>query len=141
MKKKYSIECWIYQPKSAQFLLLQCPATAHHPVYWQPVTGGRQDNESVLQCCQREVAEETGLQIDKTQLFTVLDCFSVIIADRDMYLEKPVYLYLCDTDKIQLSIEHIAYQWVDAKKIVDFLYWESNKTSFMQVWEYLQSKW
>lgn len=48
-----------------QVLLLE---RADHPGYWQSVTGSQHEGETLVQTAIREVTEETGLDINSSQL-------------------------------------------------------------------------
>lgn len=54
----------IYTP-DLQVLLLE---RADHPGYWQSVTGSQHEGETLAQTAIREVVEETGLDINNSQL-------------------------------------------------------------------------
>ena len=48
-----------------QVLLLE---RADHPSYWQSVTGSQNEDETLVQTAVREVTEETGLNVNNSQL-------------------------------------------------------------------------
>jgi dihydroneopterin triphosphate diphosphatase len=48
-----------------QVLLLE---RADHPGYWQSVTGSQNEDETLVQTAVREVTEETGLDVNNSQL-------------------------------------------------------------------------
>ena len=61
MKIPESVLVVIHTPE-LQVLLLE---RADHPGFWQSVTGSRDRvDEPLVETCRREVAEETGLQVD-----------------------------------------------------------------------------
>lgn len=133
---KYSIECWLYNPLTNRFLLLRCPVTHRHDEYWQPVTGGRGENEPCLQACLREVEEETGVFLTPEQLEIVIPEFSFCIPEARIELRKPVYLARVFSENVTISSEHIAYYWFDADEVEHQLHWDSNRESFRQVLAY-----
>lgn len=130
---KYSIECWLYNDLEDRFLLLRCPVTHRHEEYWQPVTGGRAPDEPCVAACLREVAEETGVELEAEQLEVVIPEFSFCIPDARIELRKPIYLARVRSEKVVLSSEHIGYYWFDSKDVESQLHWDSNKESFRQV--------
>lgn len=133
---KYSIECWLYNPRDDRFLLLRCPVTHRHDEYWQPVTGGRNQGEPCEEACLREVAEETGVILSAEQLEVVIPEFSFCIPDARIELRKPVYLARVWNDLVTISAEHIAYYWFDAADVEANLHWDSSRESFRQVLAY-----
>lgn len=133
---KYSIECWLFNPLTNCFLLLRCPATEKHEEYWQPVTGGRSQDEPCLQACLREVEEETGILLGPEQVETVISDFSFCIPETRIELRKPVYLARVYSDTVAISSEHIAHGWFKAGEVKRNLHWDSNRESFDQVFRY-----
>lgn len=136
---KYSIECWLYNDILDRFLLLRCPVTHRHDEYWQPVTGGRNQDEPCADACLREVQEETGVVLTPERLEIVIPEFSFCIPEARIELRKPVYLARVRVEKIVLSVEHIGYYWFDSKDVESHLHWDSNKESFRKVLAYTRS--
>jgi dATP pyrophosphohydrolase len=136
---KYSIECWLYNDILDRFLLLRCPVTHRHDEYWQPVTGGRNQDEPCVDACLREVQEETGVVLTPERLEIVIPEFSFCIPDARIELRKPVYLARVRVEKIVLSVEHIGYYWFDSKDVESHLHWDSNKESFRKVLAFTRS--
>lgn len=137
MQIKNSIECWIYNSVSNSFLLLKCPVTEKHGIYWQPVTGGLIKEETHEQACIREVKEETGIEIKAGDIKTVNSFFQVIIPENDIDLRKKIFMVTVKSDEVILSDEHLGFQWVKPELVSRFLLWDSNRKSFNMVIEYL----
>lgn len=137
--KKYSIECWLYHHITDRFLLLRCPATHRHDEYWQPVTGGRDKNETCIHACLREVREETGQILHPDQVYVVIPEFSFCIPEARLELIKPIYLAPVNSDQVTLSAEHIAYCWFASGDIDCRLHWDSSRQSFQHVLKFSRS--
>lgn len=137
MQIKNSIECWIYNVELKGFLLLKCPVTPKHGIYWQPVTGGVDGSETHEDACLREVREETGIEAVMEDLLTVSPFFQVIIPENNMDLRKKIFLLRVVSDKVLLSNEHIGFQWVRPELVSRFLLWDSNRRSFGIVMEFI----
>lgn len=137
MRIKNSIECWVYNVVLKSFLLLKCPVTEKHGIYWQPVTGGVEPSESHEEACVREVREETGIEIFPDDLRTVAPFFRVEIPENDMDLRKRIFLVPVDSDAVSLSDEHLGFQWVRPELVTRFLLWDSNRKSFSIVMDYI----
>ena len=68
-KVKESIECWVFNQVTQKVLLLHVPISKDSSAtFWQPITGGVEENESPLKACMREIVEETGLIINEQDL-------------------------------------------------------------------------
>ncbi len=132
---KYSIECWLYHPRSGRFLLLLCPATSVHGEYWQPVTGGRLPHEDPRAACVREVEEETGVVLSPESLHEVLEEFCFCIPETQVELRKPVYLAAVESTAVRVSSEHLDAAWFAPDEVPRFLGWDSYRQTFAVVRE------
>ncbi len=135
-KVKNSIECWIYDRIQSSFLLLQCPETAKHKEYWQPVTGGIEAAETKFAACVREVKEETGITIDQDAVIKLIDKYSVY--GETLNLHKTVFIVVIDEMPVKISDEHTGYRWVMPELVEQMLLWGSNKKTFGSVLKYLK---
>ena len=123
---RQSIEAWIYHPEEREILLLK--VEAEKVSFWQPITGGIESGESPEEACLREIKEETGLLLHRSNL-TSLGDFMVKI-DENLTIHKNLFLVLTEQKEIQLSDEHVGAQWVALDKVSSQLYWPSNQATF-----------
>lgn len=73
--------------------------------------GGRLDsNESLEECCIRELSEETGIIVDR-------DSIESNIIRYKTGNEKIVFSIELDDPEVKLNWEHDDYVWVDSKSI------------------------
>lgn len=133
MHTKQSIECWLFHQILRKFLLLRCPATHRHPEYWQPITGGVWHREPLLQACVREVREETGIVLATSDIVVIQEDFHVFVPEYDLEVRKPIFTATTAIERIAISDEHLAYQWVAPEQVPETLFWESNRISFAAV--------
>ena len=123
---RQSIEAWIYHPEEREILLLK--VEAEKVSFWQPITGGIESGESPEEACLREIKEETGLLLHRSNL-TSLGDFMVKI-DANLTIHKNHFLVLTEQKAIQISDEHVGAQWVALDKVSSQLYWPSNQATF-----------
>ncbi len=135
MKKKNSIECWVFNDSTKRFLLLNCPKTKDHRAYWQPVAGGIESDEEKREACLREVKEETSIEIDPLYLVKLVDDFGVF--EEELELHKTVYIYRTQNALVTISEEHTDFRWVTPSDVKSLLLWDSNKQTFEIVLSYL----
>ena len=123
---RQSIEAWIYHPEEREILLLK--VEDEKVSFWQPSTGGIESGESPEEACLREIKEETGLVLHRSNL-TSLGDFMVKI-DENLTIHKNLFLVLTEQKDIQISDEHVGAQWVALDKVSSKLYWTSNQATF-----------
>ena len=130
---RQSIEAWIYHPEERKILLLR--VEDEKVSFWQPITGGIESGESTEEACLREIKEETGLVLHRSNL-TSLGDFMVKI-DENLTIHKNLFLVLTEQKDIQLSDEHVGAQWVALDTVSSQLYWPSNQATFEIITEKL----
>ena len=123
---RQSIEAWIYHPEEREILLLKVEDEKFS--FWQPITGGIESGESPEEACLREIKEETGLLLHRSNL-TSLGDFTVKI-DENLSIHKNLFLVLTEQKEIQISYEHVGAQWIALDKVSSQLYWPSNQATF-----------
>ncbi len=139
-KIKQSIECWLFAEKlnvNASLLLLQVEAKRNHPAFWQPVTGGMEPGETQEQACRREIWEETGIVVDAKRLVRLEPQFDVQI-DEHLTVHKTLFIAATPNQQVQLSEEHIGWQWVPFREANGLLYWPSNRETYTAIKQFLQ---
>ena len=130
---RQSIEAWIFRPEDGEILLLK--VEAEKVSFWQPITGGIESGESPEEACLREIKEETGLLLHRSNLME-LGNFTVKI-DENLSIHKNLFLVLTEQKEIQISDEHVGSQWVALDKVSSQLYWPSNQATFEIITEKL----
>ena len=139
-KIKQSIECWLFAEEpsvNASVLLLEAGPTQKHPAYWQPVTGGIESGETPEQACLREVWEETGIVLEAAALRPTGRTFDIQINEH-MTLHKTLFLAVVPNQQVQISEEHVGWQWVSFSEAKEFLYWPSSFKTYAAVSELLR---
>ena len=131
---KYSIEAWIYNPIAKEILLLKVKTEQRS--FWQPITGGIENGESSEIACIREIFEETGLEIELTELLQI--GHHTVVIDEDLTILKTLFLVETKRKDIRISDEHIDFMWTEVKKVPDILYWQSNQETFQKILEKLR---
>lgn len=138
-KVKESIECWIFNQVTQKVLLLHVPISKDSSVpFWQPITGGIEENESSLEACIREVVEETGLIINQQNVIGWQETIRVNIPT--LNIKKSLFLGIISDSEIIISEEHDEYKWVSPKSISSSLYWDSNRENWEKVQTIIHSE-
>ncbi len=99
---------------------------------WQPVTGGIEKEEEVMDAAKREVEEETGITeyiriIDKVHFFKYKNEDGVV-------LEEYVFGGEVHPDtEIKISKEHVDFKWCSFDEATSLLKHEDNKIAFKKL--------
>ncbi len=112
--------------------------------YWQLLSGGLEENESIDDAVRREVYEETGLTI-RNEIMP-LETTTLIPADRIHELANrnitfakelafAVEIDDYDIGAIRISKEHTESKIVDYSKAMKMLKWDSNKTAIYELFK------
>ena len=127
---KYSIEAWIYNSVAKEILLLK--VKSGQLSFWQPITGGIESDESPEAACIREIFEETGLEIELTELLQI--GHHTVVIDEDLTTFKTLFLVETKQKDIRIS----DFMWTEVKNVPDILYWQSNQETFQKILEKLR---
>lgn len=108
--------------------------------FWQGVSGGGEDDETIIQAAKRETFEETGItpSIDFLQLNTIESIPITAFTDshiwgKDVYVIPQYCFGFNATDfEIKISNEHSEYGWFLYEQALHLLKFDGNKTA---LWE------
>lgn len=108
---------------------------------WQFVAGGGEDTETPIEAATREIIEEVGIRADNIIKLVSMAYVPVdVISERrrkhwakDLYvLPEYSFAFECIHD-IELSAEHLAYEWLRYDEAMTRLTWDSNKTALYEL--------
>ena len=113
---------------------------------FQFISGGGEDNETLLEAAKRETFEETGIisnNFYKLESETSIrkDIFKVFNHQNDFYVVKEYSfaLKIDDSVNIKLSEEHTQYIWGEYNNLYDLLKYDSNKTALWELNERIKT--
>lgn len=114
-----------------EYLIIQHRNDGH----WFFPKGKMEENETKMQCAQREILEETGLEnlrfIDNFEI----EYYYQFLRGRQI-VNKKVYFYIAEAgknDKVRLSDEHQNYKWLGFTKAYNLLTHKKSKDSIKKV--------
>ncbi len=125
---------------NVQFLLLK--RTPERSGYWQPVCGGIEPNETILDTINRELKEETGIE-EYSQLIDLNCTFEYKETKHDILMQMKDFCFAVEVRvplKIRLSHEHTEYQWIPAEEVSNFFTWDLGLNAFKKLIEVITTE-
>lgn len=107
--------------------------------FWQGLSGGVEDDESLFETVKREVYEETGIKVNDIYQLSSVSSIPVVDITGEFSWGNNVYVVseysfgvsLKNSD-IQLSNEHQEYKWALFEEAYEKLKFDSSRTA---IWE------
>ena len=128
-----------------QFLLLKrIPRSGE---FWQPITGGLEEGETIIEALKREIREETGIEnivriIENVHYFEFRDIPFIEHLKKQRqtceYLKEYVFGVEVALDVVNLDREeHSEYRWCGFEEALGLLKWRENKEALKKINEIL----
>jgi 8-oxo-dGTP pyrophosphatase MutT (NUDIX family) len=103
-----------------QHLILQRSTNEKiYPNLWQVVTGTIRKDETALQTALREIAEETGLDVDSIYVLPMISSFYSY--HNDSIVHVPVFCAFTYSHNVTLSYEHQSFAWCSEQEAKEHL--------------------
>jgi bis(5'-nucleosidyl)-tetraphosphatase len=117
------------------YLLLQYEAG-----HWDFVKGNVEPNESETDTVLRELKEETGIVATQT-IEGFRERIQYFYRRQGETIQKEVVFYLiqANTEKVELSIEHVGYAWLDYSHALEKLTFKNAKDVLQKAHVFLQT--
>ena len=143
------IHVYLYRKKEGDIYEFAIFQRSDNQLWWQGISGGVEEGETIEQAARREIFEEAG--ISSHQPLYLLESISYLptyIFD-DEIQEKwgedivviPMYFFAMPFDgKIKLSYEHSDFQWLRYKEAKELVYFDDQKTALWELKERLKRK-
>lgn len=132
------VEVIVFKIINDKILFLLLKRNEQKGGFWQPVTGGVHDGESLANAVKRELLEETGI-IDYVRIYDNVHYFEF---DTNKYgtLKEYVFgVHIADNIDAKLSPEHTEMKWCLLDEALDLLEYDSNKTGFKKLFDLLSA--
>ena len=116
-------------------------------VFWQFISGGGEDDETIIQTARRESYEEARIpleskftKLDSQVTIPVVGIVSEFKWGKDVYV-VPEYSFAVQVkDKnLIISVEHTEYKWTTYKTALNLLKWDSNRNALWELNEKLKT--
>ena len=131
------VACWMFRPGPAalQLLLLRRAPGRIFPGLWQPVTGGLEEGETIVDGALRELIEETGIDPTGIEVLYGLDQVNLFHADHlDALQAEAVFAArLRPGVEAVLSHEHDDQRWLSPAEATDLVLWPAYREAIRQI--------
>ncbi|MDB4893424.1 MAG: type secretion system protein [Gemmatimonadetes bacterium] len=112
-------------------LVLQRSAETRCPGAWETVHGRIEPGEEPEDAAVREVAEETGLAIDRLYNVTVQPFY--LHKSRTVEMAVVFAAFVDPTKPVTLGSEHQAYEWLSAEDALERFFWPREREALQHV--------
>jgi len=117
------------------------------PVFWQGISGGVEDDETVDQAAKRELLEETGISGAPVSSVGFSRAFPMQPEWTKQYapgttevVEHTFVCILSEPIEPRLSWEHSEFAWLPYREANELLYYQGNKESLQAVYAWLTTR-
>lgn len=127
MVDRINVQVFVFY-KEPSFKVLILKRTPERSGYWQPVCGGVENGEKLIETALREVLEETGIKniksiIDLEYTFTYKETKKGVLMDMQDYCFA---VEIENESDVKLSDEHEEFRWCSYIEAKEYLKWEHN---------------
>ena len=125
MRLPIQVEAIIFRRNSNRIEYLLLKRLPERNGFWQPVTGGVEEGETLTGALRREIREETGIE----NLIRVKeDIHYFEFSDPNLNKEYVYGVEVSPADEVVLDgKEHSEYRWCGIKDALQLLSWKENK--------------
>jgi dihydroneopterin triphosphate diphosphatase len=132
------VSCWIFRVGAdgqLRILMLHRAPGRIFPGMWQPVTGGLEDGERILEGALRELVEETGIDPPAIEMLYGVDQVNIFHADHldSLQAEAVFAAELKPGIEAQLSDEHDDQRWVSPADAREMVVWPAYREAIAQL--------
>jgi len=127
MVQRINVQVFIFC-KNPSLKVLILKRTPERSGYWQPVCGGVEKGEELLESALREAYEETGIR-DIKSIVDLKYTFVYKEIKNGVLMEMQDFCFAVEVENIfdvKLSDEHEEYKWCSYIEAKEYLKWEHN---------------
>jgi dihydroneopterin triphosphate diphosphatase len=133
---KIQVEAIIFKIVGNEIFFLLLKRNEQKGGFWQPVTGGVEEGETLVQAVNRELWEETDI-IEYIRMIQDVYYFEFDIENFGTMKEYVFGIEISLNTKVKISPEHTEMKWCSFGEAMELLKYESNKIAFEKLYERL----
>jgi 8-oxo-dGTP pyrophosphatase MutT (NUDIX family) len=125
MRLPIQVEAIIFRRNSNRIEYLLLKRLPERNGFWQPVTGGVEEGETLTEALRREIREETEIE---NLVRVIEDIYYFEFSDPNLNKEYVFGVEVASTEVVVLDgEEHSEYRWCSIKDALQLLNWKENK--------------
>ena len=128
-----TVDVYVIDPSRGEWrvLVLQRGTGTRCPMSWETVHGHIEEGESTAQAARREVAEETGLTVDRLYVITVQPFF--VQKTQAVELAVVFAAFVSEGSTVTLGGEHIRSEWLSVADATKRLIWPRERAALAEI--------
>jgi 8-oxo-dGTP pyrophosphatase MutT (NUDIX family) len=139
MRNPIEVEAIVFRRNGSKLEFLLLKRRKEFGGFWQPLTGGNEDEESLIETLKRELREETGIEEIK-RIIENVHYFEWIDNSNNLIKEYCFGVEVSPSCEVKLSKEHDDFKWCDFEEAMKLLKWDGNKVAIFRLNEILKSE-
>ncbi len=125
MRLPIQVEAIVFKMQDDVPLFLMLKRNEKKGGFWQPVTGGVEEGEEIIDALYREIREELAIDQPKR---VIPEVYYFEFEESYGLMKEYVFgIEIDDTQEISLSPEHVALQWCTETEAINLMKYETNK--------------
>lgn len=133
------VEIIIFKIVNNEIIFLLLKRNPQRGGFWQPVTGGVESGEDLLQAVNRELKEETGIT-EYVRIIEDVYYFEFTTKEYGVLKEHVFAVEIDLNTDIFISPEHTESRWCALEQALQLLKYDSNKVAFKKIHAFLISE-
>jgi len=131
------VDCHVFRMEKEKplYLLMKRSEKVIYAQSWRMIGGKIEKAEKAYETALREVKEETGLTPVKFWAVPYVNSFYEPSHDRVNII--PVFAAAVNSERVRLSKEHTAFEWMDFDRALESLPWPAQKEGLRIVHEFI----
>jgi dATP pyrophosphohydrolase len=131
MRLPIQVQAIAFKRTNGIFHYLLLKRTPERDGFWQPVTGGLEEDETVVEALEREVLEETGIK----RIVRIVEDVHYFEYSAPHFIKEHVFsVEINPNEKIVIDgKEHCRFRWCSFQEAMKLLKWNENKEALSRL--------
>lgn len=132
------VEIIVFKIIDGKILFLMLKRNEQNGGFWQPISGGINKGESLVDAVKRELFEETGI-VDFVHIYENVHYFEFNTEKYGVLKEHVFGMRVAENIGVKLSSEHTEMKWCSLDEAMNLLKYNDNKIAFKKLFNSLNN--